>query len=77
MSEQLLIRNLSAGTKARLRRRAQRNHSSMEAEARAALERDLATEPLTLAERLADNRPEADFDWEPDRTPMVSRPVEF
>jgi antitoxin FitA len=77
MSEQILIRNLAPGTKARLRERALRNHSSMEAEARAALENALADEPRSLAERLADRRPEADFGWEPERTPMVSRPVEF
>jgi antitoxin FitA len=77
MSEQMLIRNLAPGTKARLRQRALRNHTSMEAEARAALESGLAGEPLTLANRLADLRPEADVEWEPERTPMVSRPVEF
>ena len=77
MSEQMLIRNLAPGTKARLRQRARRNHTSMEAEARAAIERGLAGEPMRLADRLADDRPEADFDWEPERTPMVSQRVEF
>lgn len=31
----------------------------------------------SLAERLADNRPEADFDWEPARIPMIATPVQF
>ena len=73
----MLIRHLPPGTKARLRQRAQRNHTSMEAEARAALERGLDDEPSTLAERLADLRPEADVAWEPERIPMRSRPVDL
>jgi plasmid stability protein len=77
VSEQLLIRNLPAGTKARLKERARRNHRSVEAEARAALQDSLAREPVSMADLLADDRTEAGFDWEPPRRPMTVRPVDF
>ncbi|HRD63204.1 hypothetical protein [uncultured Nocardioides sp.] len=38
MAESILIRNLKPGTKAALRRRADRNHTTMEAEARSLVE---------------------------------------
>ena len=48
--EQILIRGLPAGTKAALRKRAEQNHRSAEAEARDALTRALRDEPVTIAE---------------------------
>lgn len=77
MSEQLLVRGLKPGTKARLRQRAEHHHRSMESEIRAMLEASLDSEFVSAADALADDRPEADFDWEPERIPMISRPIEF
>jgi plasmid stability protein len=75
--EQVLIRSLPDGTKASLRARAERNHRSVEAEARAILSEALAAEPLTLVDLLADRRPEADFQWEPEPVRFDVRDVEL
>ena len=63
--EQILIRNLSAGTKAALTARAAQHHRSMEAEARAIVEEALVAEPTSIVDHLA--MPESDdVDFEPD-----------
>ena len=77
MAEQLLIRNLPSGTKAGIARRAEQHHRSMEAEARAILAEAAITQPQTGLDLLADLRPEADFDWEPPRSAIEVREVEF
>lgn len=64
--EQVLIRNLPAGTKAALRARAKRHHRSLEAEARDLLTRALEGEPVTIVDLLsADEGADVDFDPEP------------
>ncbi|MFC8598700.1 MULTISPECIES: FitA-like ribbon-helix-helix domain-containing protein [unclassified Isoptericola] len=75
--EQVLIRSLPDGTKASLRARAERNHRSVEAEARAILSAALSEQPASLVELLADRRPEADFDWDPPATRVGVREVDF
>lgn len=75
--EQVLIRSLPDGTKASLRARAERNHRSVEAEARAILSDALNEQPPTLVDLLADPRPEANFDWEPEPTKVDVRQVDF
>ena len=63
MSEQILIRNLPAGTKAALRARADYFHRSMEAEVRLILADALEREPTTMADLLAaDDGDDIDFD---------------
>ena len=57
--EQILIRNLPEGTKARLRHRADEHSRSVEAEARAILSEGLAADAPTLVEAV--QRAEADF----------------
>ena len=73
----MLIRGLPDGTKAVLRERARRHHRSPEAEARAILTDTLAAQPASIVDLLADPRPEADFEWEPEPLGFVPRPVEF
>lgn len=51
--EQILIRNLPAGTKASLRRLAEAHNSSIEAEAREILARALTATPVSMADLLA------------------------
>lgn len=75
--EQVLIRNLPGGTKASLRARADRNHRSVEAEARAILTAALTTPEQTLVDLIADPRPEADFDWQPERIRFEARKIDF
>ena len=75
--EQVLIRNLPDGTKSNLQARAARNHRSVEAEARAILTAALAAPEHTLVDLLADARPEADFDWQPEPLRLEVREVDF
>ncbi|MEU2202199.1 Arc family DNA-binding protein [Isoptericola sp. NPDC019482] len=75
--EQVLIRSLPDGTKASLRARAERNRRSVEAEARAILSDALNERPVTLVDLVADPRPEANFDWEPEATRIDVRVVDF
>lgn len=64
--EQVLIRNLPAGTKAALRARAKRHDRSVEAEARDLLTRALEGEPVTIVDLLSsDEGAEVDFDPKP------------
>ena len=70
--EQILIRNLPGGTKARLAARAAAHRRSMEAEARVILEEALDREPVSLVDLLA--MPEsADVEFEPERLGATAR----
>ncbi|MFZ2501584.1 MAG: hypothetical protein WAW88_02770 [Nocardioides sp.] len=74
--EQILIRNLPAGTKAALRARAKQRHTSLEAEARALLTTALAGEPVSMVDLLgtADG---ADIDFEPGCLGLTARSAEL
>lgn len=74
--EQILIRNLPAGTKAALRARAQRRHRSVEAEARDVLTRALQGEPITIVDLLATDEG-TDIDFEPERLGLTARSAEL
>ena len=74
--EQILIRNLPAGTKAALRARAKQRRRSVEAEARDVLTRALAGEPVTIVDLLgADDG--ADIEFEPERLGLTARSVQL
>ncbi len=60
--EQILIRNLPAGTKAALRARADRRHRSVEAEVRDVLRQALAGEAATIVDLLSTDEG-AEIDW--------------
>lgn len=70
--EQILIRNLPAGTKAALKARAEQHRRSVEAEAREILADALEREPLTLVDLLASDEG-ADSDFEPERLGLTAR----
>ncbi|MFY0409159.1 FitA-like ribbon-helix-helix domain-containing protein [Solicola sp. PLA-1-18] len=70
--EQILIRNLPAGTKAALRKRAQLSHRSVEAEARDVLARALNDEPVTIVDLLGTEEG-ADIEFEPERLGLTAR----
>ena len=73
MAEQVLIRSLPDGSKARLAALARRhNANSMEAQARAILLDALAREPLTLVDLIS---ADDDIDFEP--VPLGWRPREM
>ena len=74
--EQVLIRSLPVGTKARLEVLAHRNGRSREAEARAILEDALAASPVTLVDLLA--MPESDdVEFEPQRLGATARSADL
>ena len=70
--EQILIRNLPAGTKAALKARARQHRRSAEAEARELLAAALERDPVTLVDLLAGDEG-ADIDFEPDRLGLTAR----
>lgn len=70
--EQILIRNLPAGTKAALRARAEQHRRSAEAEVRAILAAALQEEPATLVDLLASDEGHA-IDFEPGRLGLTAR----
>jgi len=74
--EQILIRNLPAGTKAALKARAEQHRRSVEAEVREILAGVLEHEPLTLVDLLASDEG-ADIDFEPDRLGLTARTPEL
>lgn len=74
--EQILIRNLPAGTKAALRARAEHHRRSVEAETREILADALAREPRTLVELLASDDG-AEIDFEPGRLGLTVRTPEL
>jgi plasmid stability protein len=77
MSEQLLVRGLPDGTKALLRHRAASSRHSVEAEVRRLIVESLNTAPISMAELLADNSTEADFEWEPRKLKLQLRAAKF
>ena len=74
--EQILIRNLPAGTKAALRARAEQRHRSVEAEARDLLTRALEGEPVTIVDLLSMDEG-ADIEFEPERLGLTARSAEL
>lgn len=74
--EQILIRNLPAGTKAALRARAEQRHRSVEAEARDLLTRALEGEPVTIVDLLSTDEG-ADIEFEPERLGLTARSAEL
>jgi plasmid stability protein len=74
--EQILIRNLPAGTKASLRARAEKEHRSVEAEARELLTKALAADPVSVLDLLSTDEG-ADIDFEPGRLGVKARSAEL
>lgn len=74
--EQILIRNLPAGTKAALRARAEQHHRSVEAEARDLLAQALDRDPVTIVDLLSTDEG-ADIDFEPERLGLTARTAEL
>lgn len=74
--EQILIRNLPAGTKAALKARAEQHHRSVEAEAREILADVLDREPVTLVDLLGTDEG-ADLEFEPERLSLTARTAEL
>lgn len=74
--EQILIRNLPAGTKAALRARAERHHRSVEAEARDLLAQALDRAPVTIVDLLSTEEG-AEIDFDPDRLGLTARTAEL
>lgn len=74
--EQILIRNLPAGTKAALRARAKQSRRSVEAEARDMLTKALEAEPVTIVDLLSTDEG-ADIDFEPDRLGLTARSADL
>lgn len=74
--EQILIRNLPAGTKAALRARASRRHRSVEAEARDVLTTALEGEPVTILDLLGTDDG-ADIEFEPERLGLTARSAQL
>lgn len=74
--EQILIRNLPAGTRAALRARAKQRHRSVEAEARDVLTKALECEPVTIIDLLSMDEG-ADIEFEPERLGLTARTAEL
>lgn len=74
--EQILIRNLPAGTKAALRARAEQHRRSVEAEAREILAEALEREPVNLVVLLGADEG-ADIEFEPERLGLTPRTPEL
>ena len=74
--EQILIRNLPAGTKAALRARAKQRHRSVEAEARDVLTRALEGEPVTIVDLLGTDEG-AEIEFEPERLGLTARSAQL
>lgn len=74
--EQILIRNLPAGTKAVLRARAETHHRSVEAEVREILADALKREPVSIVDLLSTDEG-ADIEFEPQRLGITGRTPEL
>jgi antitoxin FitA len=74
--EQMLIRNLPGGTKARLKDLARRHGRSMEAEARAIFERALAQGDVSVVDLLAMDDGES-IEFEPEQLGLSGRSSEL
>lgn len=70
--EQILIRNLPAGTKAALKARAEQHRRSVEAEAREILTDALEREPASLVDLLSTDEG-GDIEFEPGRLGLTAR----
>jgi plasmid stability protein len=70
--EQILIRNLPPGTKAKLRERARAHRRNVEAEVREILAESLGREPLTIVDLLSTEEG-ADIDFGPARLGLTAR----
>lgn len=70
--EQILIRNLPAGTKAALKVRAAQHRRSVEAEAREIFADALEREPVTLVDLLSTDEG-TDIEFEPQRLGLTAR----
>ena len=74
--EQILIRNLPPGTKARLRALARQHQRNVEAEARAILAAGLDRDPVTLVDLLGTDEG-ADIEFTPERLGLSARTPEL
>ncbi|WP_432543589.1 FitA-like ribbon-helix-helix domain-containing protein [Kineococcus sp. SYSU DK002] len=74
--EQIVVRNLPAGTKGALKARAQRHGRSLEAEVREILARSISREPATLVDLLTVDEG-ADVEFEPERLGLRPRTPEL
>lgn len=74
--EQILIRNLPAGTKAALRTRAEQHRRSLEAEARQILADALEREPVTILDLLSTDEG-ADIEFDAERLGLTARTPEL
>jgi plasmid stability protein len=74
--DQILIRNLPAGTKAALRARAERHHRSMEAEARAILTEAVAIAPASLVDLVSMDEG-SEIEFAPDRLGVALRTADL
>lgn len=74
--EQILIRNLPPGTKAKLRARAKQHDRNVEAEARAIIAERLDREQASLVDLLSTDDG-ADIEFEPERLGLASRTPEL
>lgn len=74
--EQILIRNLPAGTKAALRARAEVHHRSLEAEVREILAEVVSCNPVTLVDML-NMRQGIEIEFEPERLGLTARSPEL
>lgn len=74
--EQILIRNLPAGTKAALKLRAEQHRRSVEAEARKILADALEREPVTLVDLLGTDEG-TDIEFEHPRLGLTARTAEL
>lgn len=74
--EQILIRNLPPGTKAKLKARAGQHHRNAEAEARGILVEALEREPPTLVDLLSTDEG-ADIEFDPGRLGLAARVPEL
>jgi plasmid stability protein len=74
--EQILIRNLPAGTKAALKTRAEQHRRSAEAEVREILADALSREPVALVDLLGTDEG-IDIDFEPERLGLTARAADL
>lgn len=74
--EQILIRNLPAGTKAALRARAESHHRSVESEVREIVAQALEREPVTLIDLLSTDEG-ADIEFQTERLGLSVRTAEL
>ena len=74
--EQILIRNLPAGTKAALRARAEQHHRSVEAEAREIIAEAVTSAPASIVD-LVSMVEGSEIEFEPDRLRLTVRTAQL